>query len=388
MLDNTFFFTKVSDIPNNIWDELACSSYVYFTSEYLSAIEKNNPHILYFYIIIKNNQNKAIAFASIQIINFYLNTIENEFTNFLKNSTSIARKLKILSEEKPLKILNCGNIFVSGEHGIYIKNGQNKSIILKKISKAISQYTKNSDQPDSIDIFIIRDFVVQSLSVSNELLNLGYYSFNVEPNMKLKIDYRWRNFEDYLSSLKTKFRVKSRKALQLSSDLIVKEITTQNFDQHVCQMTELYKNVVSKADFNLGQFKIATYKDLKETFGDSYILKSYWIENKMVGFMSGLIHKKKLDAHFVGIHYELNKQKAIYQRMLYDYINIAIMEKLTSLNFGRTASEIKSSVGATPEHLTIYVRHKKTMTNKILKLFLSNIHPKEYHQKFPFKKEE
>jgi len=138
----------------------------------------------------------------------------------------------------------------------------------------------------------------------------------------------------------------------------------------------------------LGQFKIATYKDLKETFGDSYILKSYWIENKMVGFMSGLIHKKELDAHFVGIHYELNKQKAIYQRMLYDYIEIAITEKLTSLNFGRTASEIKSSVGATPEHLTIYVRHKKTMTNKILKLFLSNIHPKEYHQKYPFKKEE
>lgn len=385
MLNDTFFFTKVSDIPKNIWDELACSSSVYFTSEYLLAIEKNNPHLLYYYIIIKNDQQKAIAFASIQIINFYLKTVENEFTKFLKNSTSIARKLKILPKEKPLKILNCGNIFVSGEHGIYIKYGQNKKIILKKISKAISHYTQQNDQLDPIDIFIIRDFESQSLSISNELINLGYNSFNVEPNMKLKMDYRWLNFEDYLSALKTKFRVKARKALQLSNDLVVKEITVKNFDQCVYQMNELFKNVVSKADFNLGEFNLETYRDLKQNLGDSYILKSYWIENKMVGFMSGLIHKKHLDAHFVGIHYELNKQNAIYQRMLYDYIEIAIMKKVTALNFGRTASEIKSSVGATPEQLMIYVRHKKTMTNKILKLFLSKIHPKEYHQKFPFK---
>ncbi len=81
----------------------------------------------------------------------------------------------------------------------------------------------------------------------------------------------------------------------------------------------------------------------------------------------------------------LNKSNAIYQRMLYDYIDIAIKQKLSTINFGRTASEIKSSVGAIPEHLTVYIRHKKTITNKFLKLFLLKIQPTEFHQKFPFK---
>ena len=93
-----------------------------------------------------------------------------------------------------------------------------------------------------------------------------------------------------------------------------------------------------------------------------------------------------MDAHFVGINYELNKEHAIYQRMLYDYIEIGIEKKLNRINFGRTASEIKSSVGAVPQDLTMYIRHKKSITNKILKLFLQRIQPTPFQQKFPFKK--
>ena len=385
MTSHTIIYSKVNDIPKNIWEELDSSSNVYFTLEYLSAIEKNNSHLQFFYVILKNDQQKAIAFGSVQIINFYLNSIENEFSNPLKKLSSILRKLKIFPKEKPLKILNCGNAFVSGEYGIYVKEGQNKFIILKKISKEIYHYTQKNSQLESIDIFIMKDFAANSLKISNQLINFGYYSFNAEPNMKLKIDERWLVFEDYLGALKTKFRIKAKKALQLSSDLLVKDINVDNFDDQVSQMTELYKRVVSKASFSLDKFNLTTYKDLKQNLGNSYILKSYWIENKMVGFMSGVIYNKNLDAHFVGIDYLLNKQKAIYQRMLYDYIEIAIVKKVSTLNFGRTASEIKSSVGATPEHLTLYIRHQKTITNKILKLFLLKIHPKEYHQKFPFK---
>jgi predicted transcriptional regulator len=70
---------------------------------------------------------------------------------------------------------------------------------------------------------------------------------------------------------------------------------------------------------------------------------------------------------------------------LYDYIQIAIEKNLKTINFGRTASEIKSSVGATPQDLTVYLRHKKSITNRILKLFLQRVQPTAFQQKFPFK---
>ena len=378
-------FNKISEIPSVVWDELNCSQNLYFSSNYLNALEKNNSHLSYFYLILKNKNEKAIAFANVQIIEFKLDTLGRDSSNLFKKITSIGRKLSIFPKEKPLKIIICGNSFVSGEHGIFIKKGENKRLILRKISKGILHYTEYSNQENPVDIFMMKDFIVDSLSVTKELLSLGYYAFNIEPNMTLKISPKWQNFDNYLAALKTKFRVKAKKAIKLSTNLVTKDITVLNFEEHLLKMTELYKKVVTKAAFNLGEFKLQTYKSLKTKLGDSYILKSYWIEDKMVGFMSGMINKKNLDAHFVGLDYEFNKQYAIYQRMLYDYIKIAIDNKIELLNFGRTASEIKSSVGAIPQDLTVYIRHKKSIRNKILKLFLLKIQPTEFKQKFPFK---
>lgn len=378
-------FNKISEIPSVVWDELNCSQNLYFSSNYLNALEKNNSHLSYFYLILKNKNEKAIAFANVQIIEFKLDTLGRDSSNLFKKITSIGRKLSIFPKEKPLKIIICGNSFVSGEHGIFIKKGENKRLILRKISKGILHYTEYSNQENPVDIFMMKDFIVDSLSVTKELLSLGYYAFNIEPNMTLKISPKWQNFDNYLAALKTKFRVKAKKAIKLSNNLVTKDITVLNFEEHLLKMTELYKKVVTKAAFNLGEFKLQTYKSLKTKLGDSYILKSYWIEDKMVGFMSGMINKKNLDAHFVGLDYEFNKQYAIYQRMLYDYIKIAIDNKIELLNFGRTASEIKSSVGAIPQDLTVYIRHKKSIRNKILKLFLLKIQPTEFNQKFPFK---
>ena len=388
-LNNTqiLVFNSVADIPTIVWKELNCAHNLYFSSNYLEALEKHNSHLSFYYIVLKNENEKAIALANVQIINFQLEGIEKDTSSIFKKITSIGKRLTIIPKEKPLKIINCGNTFVSGEHGIFIKKGENKRLILRKISKGILHHTENSNQKNPIDIFMMKDFRTESLPITKELISMGYYAFNIEPNLILKINPKWLNFEDYLTALKTKFRVKAKKAMKLSNDLVTKEISVLNFDEHLLKMTELYKKVVTKAAFNLGEFNLQTYKSLKAKLGHSYILKSYWIDDKMVGFMSGMINKNHLDAHFVGIDYELNKQYAIYQRMLYDYIKTAIDNKIEVLNFGRTASEIKSSVGAEPQDLTVYIRHKKSIRNKFLKLFLLKIQPSEFNQKFPFKRD-
>jgi hypothetical protein len=381
---NRSYYNRIQEIPAQVWKELDCTVNTYFHPDYLESVENSNHHFTFFYVVIHNDSGKAISLATCQVIDFYMDSLQSDDQGILHSIACFGRQLKILPKEKPLKILNCGNPFVSGEHGIFNKEDQNKRKVLRSIAKAILQYSEK--QFDfSIDIFLMKDFLEDSHPISNELISLGYYSFNVEPNMKLELKDNWNSFEDYLAALKTKFRVKAKKALKISTELEVKTIDANNFDHHLKPMTELYLKVASKASFNLGDFNLKTFIGLKKKLGDNYILKSYWYQDKMVGFLSGVITPDHLDAHFVGIDYSLNRSKGIYQRMLYDYINIAIENKLSVINFGRTASEIKSSVGAFPEHLTIYIRHKKTITNKFLKLFLLRIQPTEFNQKFPFK---
>ena len=382
--NTALFFSSIDEISNEIWTQLECENNLYFHRDFLKSIEINHSEINFYYIVLVDNSNNPIALASIQIVDFYLDTVKTNFEDFIRKIKNLLRKLYILPNKKALKLLISGNTFVSGEHGIFITHSQDKKQVIKNLAKAILHFV-NSNNSINIDAFLLKDFVNESLFITDELKNYNYHPFSVEPNMILEINEDWISFEDYLNAIKTKFRVKAKKALQLSKEIIIKEVNDHNIENKLLKMTALYKKVVSNADFNLSHFNLESYKTLKSAFGEKYILKTYELDGKIVGFMSGMINQNSLDAHFVGLDYSLNRQYAIYQRMLYDYIQIAIAKKLKTLNFGRTASEIKSSVGAKPQDLTMYLRHKKGITNKIVKLFLQYIQPSPFRQHFPFK---
>lgn len=385
-IKNGHFYTSVKQIPTTVWETLQCAKHVYFNSDYLISLEKNNTQVQFLYLVFNDNSGKPIAFTSIQFFDFFIDSMQNDLELLLRTLKNIAKKLCFIPLEKPLKVVAIGNIFVSGEHGVFIKDQQDKKQVLTAIAKTVLHYV-NSDPflKDNINIFMYKDFEDTSLSITSCLEDLNYYALKAEPNMQLHLDPEWRCFDDYLASMKTKFRVKAKKAFQLSKELRIENVTPDNIQDQLPKMTDLYQKVASKANFNFGDFNLATYQSLLENFKDAYILKTYWLNDQIVGFISGIVNGKKLDAHFVGIDYDKNRTHAIYQRMLYDYIEIAIQHRIKILNFGRTASEIKSSVGAVPQNLTAYVRHKKSMANRLLKLFLQKIQPTPFHQKFPFK---
>lgn len=381
---NVCYFSSVEEIPEDVWQELQCATNLYFNPNYLRALEKGNPQIQFSYIVLLNSHKEFIAFATIQVVDFYLDSVQNNLQSIVEKVKCLGRKLHILSPQKPFKILTCGNTFVSGEHGVFIKPNQDKKKVVTQLTKAIVTFEKEvSKHP--IDAFMLKDFVNESLFITDVLFKEGYNSFNVDPNMLLTLNANWSTFNDYLAALKTKFRVKARKALKQSSSLRVEEVSLEDLEKLLPKMTLLYKTVTDKASFNLGDFNLATYTFLKENLQNEYLLKAYWLEDKLVGFLSGMIDNNSLDAHFVGIDYQYNKTYAVYQRMLYDYISLGIKHQVKTINFGRTASEIKSSVGAVPQDLTIYLRHKKSIPNRILSLFLKKIQPTEFSLRKPFK---
>ena len=376
----------MEEIPEEIWLGLNCTKSVYFNPNYLAAIAKNHPKIYFSYVVLVNEHELPIAFSTIQIVDFHIKSVQNEAVFSLEKMKHFLHHLRIIPIKETFKILTCGNTFVSGEHGIFIKDSENKQAVIQELAKAVVDFVdSNPKLKKEVKAFMLKDFEKESLIISDELHEANYYSFNVEPNMFMTIDADWEDFNDYLAAMKTKFRVKAKRAIKLSEQLEIVTITQDNLTHYLDDMTALYNNVSSNAGFNLGAFNLETYKDLKDKLGEDYIVKAYSLDNNLVGFLSGMVNQNRLDAHFVGIDYSKNKEFAVYQRILYDYITIAIQRKLVAINFGRTASEIKSSVGAIPQDLTIYLRHKKSIPNKFLSLFLNKIKPTPFRQKSPFK---
>ena len=99
------------------------------------------------------------------------------------------------------------------------------------------------------------------------------------------------------------------------------------------------------------------------------------------------VEESVLEAHYIGLDYSLNKELELYQNILYDFIGKAVVSGKSHVNLGRTASEIKSTVGAKVQELTCYIKPQNTVSKVILKPFINFLQPGEWIPRNPFKEE-
>ena len=68
-------------------------------------------------------------------------------------------------------------------------------------------------------------------------------------------------------------------------------------------------------------------------------------------------------------------------------IDCAIINKKQQVNLGRTAAEIKTTVGAKAQDLICYIKPQNTISKIIQKPFISFLQPSEWVARNPFKEE-
>ena len=373
----TTTYNSISELNNFPFDELNPTNNTYFTKVFLHAFESSNPDIDFKYIIV-NSDNECVAIALIQ-------TIEVSIDVILKNTkmpSFIRRILYSLFCKDHLKIMFCGNVFLSGEHGILIKENQNKVEAIKAICLDINTIAK---QTKPLHAIFIKDFVEASRVYADNFNYCGFTPMHVEPNMIISLKEEWKNFQDYKQSLKSKYRIKVNKADQTSTNLEARFLSNEDLEHYKDDLQKLYENTIANADFNAQVLNLNTYIKLRFAYQDNFIVKAYFLNGKLVGFLSALANNHHLDAHFIGLDYSLNKQHAIYPRILNDYVRLGIEKNASYINLGRTASEIKTTIGAEPVDLTCYIKHKRPLVNKLIRPFVKRVQLKDFKQHTPFK---
>lgn len=373
---NSEIFKTVDSIPKSYWESLNCTSNIYYSPEFLKAFELANTDIEFNYIFILKGE-EAIAFANTQIVTIGIETI----TKNIALSHKLRNVVNNLFCNNHIKVLFCGNVFLSGEYGTFLKEGEPKVETFKAIAKAVKKLYRCK----RLSTIFIKDFEDESLLITDHLKAFDYASMHVEPNMIIYLDSAWKSFEDYTSALKSKYRVKANRADTKSDVLESKLLSEEDIKIYLDELQALYQNTIDNADFNAQILNLNTYTHLKNTYKDNFIVKGYFLEGKLVGFLSAMQNSDHLDAHFIGIDYSNNKEYAIYPRILNDYVRLGIETKSSQINLGRTASEIKSTLGAQPKTLTCYCRHKYGLPNKILKPFIKKVQIKTFKQHQPFK---
>ncbi len=370
----TEYYLSISQVSDDTLEALGCAHSFYFSKTFLAAFETSNNHISFSYLLFSEGK-KPLGLAVIQQMDVAL---DNAMDN-LPLSDRIARSVQCYLNNRKSRILVCGNIFLSGSFGVFVKDGVSKRMVYDTLSRKL----KSLKTPRSSNVYFLKDFNAQEDAQANVAEQHQFQSFTMEPNMRLSI--AWPNFETYKESLKSKYRVKVNKADSTSASLIVKNFKAKDILEHKQRLQELYSKVTDGAAFNAGNLNVETYARLKEGYGKDVIFNTYWAADTLVGFATAFKVGNLLDAHFIGIDYEYNKEYAIYPRMLNDYVRMAIDLEVEEINMGRTASEIKSTLGATAEHLRCYVKHKRSIANVLFKPLIRQIKMTEFKQHSPFK---
>ncbi len=221
----------------------------------------------------------------------------------------------------------------------------------------------------------------------------GFLRLPAEPEMLMSLDLGWKGFDDYLNALQSRYRVRARKVLSASASLHKVELDGQAIRQQESKLLALYQQVADRADFNMATLGEGYFSGMKDRYGSDFRLMAWYgpgqsAENEAdvpLGFQSGIYRGAELHSHFIGLNYDRAQDFRLYHAMLYEYISWAIERSSRNLRLGRTAPEIKSSVGAVPIQKSYQYRHRNAVMRAILGPALRLAHIPAWIPRHPFR---
>jgi len=265
-------------------------------------------------------------------------------------------------------LLVVGNVSLTGDYGYRFCPSVDESMhtqLVHAASKAIIKLAKS--QGIKIKTIMVKDFELSPDKLSSKFDHLEYTPYSADPTMIVDIDPEWKNFDDYLAAMKSKARVRVKRAKKLGQAFTVKTLSLDDLKKHGAKIYDLYLKIAAYSTFNLFTLHPDYFVSLKESLGDAVDIFGVYLDGQFVAFYSTIRDGDQMHGHFLGYEQSLNKEYQLYLNMLYWLMEMAINNGVSSLELSRTALEIKSSIGAEPHDLAVYTHAHNRYLNRLMK---------------------
>lgn len=286
-----------------------------------------------------------------------------------------------------LRLFTCGNNLVSGEYGFLFDKKIDSELANELLLQITDIVSKEEKLKGTLSATLIKDFK-QALSPANLFSDENYTKFLVEPNLVVSIPEGVESIDGYIELFSKKYRNRAKAIFRSLEGIEIRDLSVEDTKKYEPELYTLYEHIFDKAKFKLNKLPTDYFSSVKQCFPDKFHIKAFFLDQKIVAFGSCFIMPdNSLEAHYIGLDYELNNQYNLYQNLLYIMIGEAIKNKRTRVNLGRTAAEIKTTVGAKAEDLWCYIKPQNTISKLIQKPFISFLQPAEWIPRNPFKEE-
>jgi len=376
MYYNFKIFNSTKELPEE-WNSIIGQHNIMLSEEYFRVLEESKPINMKYSFVGFFSDEDLIGGALFQ----YLNFIEHK--SFQKGEVLCSIR-NFLAKQLSKDVMILGNNMLTGQNGFYFntsKISNEKAItLLKEASKGVSNvFGKTS-------LVIYKDYQKSFLKNFDKEKFKSFYRFSVQPNMILNIKPEWKTFEDYSNNLSKKYRARLKSAKKKIDGIQKRELDIESIKKYRNEMNILYQNVAENAPFNTFFLKENHFESMKQNLQKNFKVFGYFFNETLIGFYTLILNNNDIDTYFLGYDKEIQKEKQIYLNMLFDMIEFGVSNQSKRIVFGRTALEIKSTVGAEPVEIFGLIKHNNKAINPFMEKIFKSLNPKvEWIQRKPFK---
>lgn len=385
LLKNNFHHTistKVQDLPEN-WDDFAMNT-LFLSRRYLKVLEDSAPENMQCFFISIYQNDILVGIAIAQFLD------GNKMQSFGDRDASIKTYTRNFTFKNfSSHVLFIGNNMLTGENGFSFSPTISKSEGLKELKKASETLElKLKKQGKKVHLTSFKDFTSKEIADFEEVDFSSFYRFQIQPNMIFDISEKWNSIDDYVSDLSKKYRDQYKRARKKGSDIEKRKLTLPEIISSENSIYDLYYHVAKNAPFNTFLLQKNHFASLKKNLDSDFLFYGYFLNSELIGFNTLIKNGAVMDTYFLGYDEKIQREKMLYLNMLYDMIGYSIKKKFDKIIFGRTALEIKSSVGAQPQEMFGYIKHSNCLLQSQMHRVFNALQPKiEWQKRNPFKED-
>jgi len=358
------------------WQKVTPTDSLFFSPRYLRVLEEAGPENLrQCYALIFREKEPVAAIAA--------QTVAVSLARLRKTST--ARDPLSRHEEK---MLVCGNLLSWGMHGISFAPNVDQQQLWPAVAEAIYRLRRVDKLFGDTAFVMVKDIPDSYAASATALARFSYRELETEPNMVLDISPQWKTYDDYMASLTSKYR---KQAKQIEKEVsaagcTVEDMNIEEIAHNAEQLHALYLQTHKNARLRLVTLPVTFLPTLAERLGDDMRFTVLRKGGELLGFVTTVKDGETAVGYYIGFDRKQNAEIPIYFRLLQSVVGHAIALGCKRLSLGRTALEPKARLGARPEPMRVWIRHRVPMMNLIVRALLHTIDDhEEPPQRNPFK---
>lgn len=382
---------RIDYLDAHHWDGLAAHGSFFLRRPFLKALEDHGPENLATRYALAFKGPKPVAAVAVQLVDLSADRLfpPAATTAGDKSKARLRRALAPWTAKVSARIQErlavCGNLLSWGRDGVAFAPDEDPAELWPAVAEAVYRIRRAERLSGQVDFALVKDLPGSNNAGVESLRRFSYRPIETDPNMVLEIDPRWRSYNDYLASLDGKYRKGAQQVIKKieAAGCVVERL--EDVAAHAGRLHDLYLQVQANNGMRLFTLRREFLPAIAGSAGESFRCNVVRRGEEILGFVTTVHDGETGVGWYIGFDRAAAAELPLYLRLLHAEIADVISLGCRRLSLGRTALEPKARLGAKPDPMQVWVRHRIPALNLVMRGLLGAIPHDEAPERNPFK---